>query len=72
MIETYPSSNVATVAIYLRRLFIVPDVRDSLVYIFGGLKTMLLCIKFSPFHPIIRPSFVSPYVRNLLLGYTLR
>ena len=58
MIETNPSSNAATVSIYLLRSFIVSNVRDSLVYIFGGLKTMLLytCIEFSPFHPIIRPS----------------
>ena len=56
MIETNPSSNAATVSIYLLRSFIVSNVRDSLVYIFGGLKTMLLCIEFSPFHPTIRPS----------------
>ena len=56
MIETNPSSNAATVSIYLLRSFIVSNVRDSLVYILGGLKTMLLCIEFSPFHPIIRPS----------------
>ena len=58
MIETNPSSNAATVFIYLLRSFIVSvsNVRDSLVYIFGGLKTMLLCIEFSPFHPISRPS----------------
>ena len=56
MIETNPSSNAAAVSIYLLRSFIVSNVRDSLVYIFGGLKTMLLCIEFSPFHPIIRPS----------------
>ena len=42
--------------VYLLRSFIVSIDRDSLVYIFGGLKTMLLCIEFSPFHPIIRPS----------------
>ena len=56
MIETNPSSNAATLSIYLLSSFIVSNVRDSLVYIFGGLKTMLLCIEFSPFHPIIRPS----------------
>ena len=66
MIETNPSSNAATVSIYLLRSFIVSNVRDSLVYIFGGLKTMLLfiefsltmllCIEFSAFHPTIRPS----------------
>ena len=55
MIETNPSSN-AVVSIYLLRSFIVSNVRDSLVYIFGGLKPMLLCSEFSPFHPIIRPS----------------
>ena len=55
MIETNPSSNAATVSIYLLRSFIVSNVRDSLVYIFGDLKTMLLCIEFSPFHPISRP-----------------
>ena len=49
MIETNSSSNAATVSLYLRRPFIVSNVRDSLVYIFGGLKTMLLCIEFSPF-----------------------
>ena len=56
MIETNPSSNAATVSVYLLRSFIVSNVRDSLVYIFGGLKTMLLCAEFSPFHPTIRPS----------------
>ena len=56
MIETNPSSNAAAVSIYLFRSFIVSNVRDSLVYIFGGLKTMLLCTEFSSFHPIIRPS----------------
>ena len=56
MIETNPSSNAATVFIYLLRSFIVSNVRDSLVYIFGGLKSMLLLIEFSPFHPIIRSS----------------
>ena len=56
MIETNASSYAATVSIYLLRSFIVSNVRDSLVYIFGGLKTMLLCSEFSPFHPIIRPS----------------
>ena len=50
------SSNAATVSIYLLRSFIVSNVRDSLVYIFGGLKTMLLCIEFSSFHPFIHPS----------------
>ena len=50
MIETNPSSNAATVSLYLLRSCIVSNVRDSLVYIFGGLKTMLLCIEFSPFH----------------------
>ena len=56
MIESNPSSNADTVSIYLLRSFIVSNVRDSLVYIFGGLKTRLLCIEFSPFHPIIRPT----------------
>ena len=56
MIETNPSSNADTVSTYLLRSFIVSNVRDPLVYTFGGLKTMLLCIEFSPFHPIIRPS----------------
>ena len=56
MIETNPSSNAATVSMYLLRSFIVSNVRDSLVYIFGGLETMLLCTEFSQFHPIIRPS----------------
>ena len=55
MIETNRSSNAATVSIYLTRSFIVSNVRDSVVYVFGGLKTMLLCIEFSSFHPIIRP-----------------
>ena len=56
MIETNPSSDAATVSIYLLRSFIVSNVRDSLVYIFGGFKTVLLCIEFYPFHPLIRPS----------------
>ena len=56
MIEINPSSNAASVSIYLLRSFIVSNVGDSLVYIFGGLKTMLLCSDFSRFHPIIRPS----------------
>ena len=56
MIETNPSSNAATVSIYLLRSFIVSNVSDSLVYAFRGLKTIILCIEFSPFHPIIRPS----------------
>ena len=56
MIETNPTSNAATVSIYLLRLFIVLNVRDSLVYIFGGVKTMLLITEFSPYHPLIRPS----------------
>ena len=56
MIETNASSNAASVSIYLLRSFIVSNVRDSLAYIFEGLKTMLLCIEFSPFHPIIRAS----------------
>ena len=55
MIETNPSSNAASVSIYLLRSFIVSNVGDSLVYIFGGLKIMLLCIELSTFHPIIRP-----------------
>ena len=38
MIETNPSSYAATVSIYLLRSFIVWNVGDSLVYIFGGLK----------------------------------
>ena len=63
MIETNPSSNAANVSIYLLRLFIVSNVRDSLIYIFGGLKTMLLCTEFSAFHPIIRLS-VRMYVIN--------
>ena len=56
MIETNPSSNAATVSIYILRSFIVRNVGDPLVYIFGGLKTMLLCIEFFPIHAIIRPS----------------
>ena len=56
MIETNPSSKAAAISISLLFSFIVSNVRDSLVYIFGGLITMLLCIEFSPFHPIIRPS----------------
>ena len=42
--------------VYLLRSFIVSNVRNSLVYIFGGLNTMLLCIEFSPFHPFIHLS----------------
>ena len=64
MIETNPSSNAATVSLYLLRPFIVTNVRDALVYIFGGLQTMLLCTEFSPFHPIIVRPFVSRYVRT--------
>ena len=61
MIETKPSSNAATVSMYLLRSFIVSNVRDSLVYIIGDLKTMLLCIEFSLFiRSFVRP-FVSPY-----------
>ena len=56
MIGTNPSSNAATVSIYLLKSFIVSNVRDALVYIFGGLKTMLSYVEFSSFHPIIRPS----------------
>ena len=65
MIETNPSSNAAAVSIYLLRSFIVSNVRDSLVYIFGGLKTMLLCTEFFPLfiRSFVRP-FVGPYVRN--------
>ena len=65
MIETNPSSNAATVSICLLRSFIVSNVRDSLVYMFGGLKTMLLCIEFFFLfiRSFVRP-FVSPYVRN--------
>ena len=66
MIETNPSSNAATVSIYLLRSSIISNVRDSLVYIFGGLKTMLLCIEFSPFssdHSSVRLS-VRMYVIN--------
>ena len=61
MIETNPSSNATTVSIYLSRSFIVSNVRDSLVYVFGGLETMLLCIEFSSFHSSIR---VRMYVIN--------
>ena len=60
MIETNPSSNAATVSIHLLRSFMVSNIRDALVYIFVGLKTMLLCIEFSPFHPNIRPSVCQP------------
>ena len=56
MVETNLSSNAATVSIYLLRSFIVSNVRDSEVYIFGSLNNILLCIEFSPFHTIIRPS----------------
>ena len=56
MTETNQSCNAATVFIYLWRSFIVSNVRDSLVYIFGGLKIMLLCIELSLFYQIIRPS----------------
>ena len=64
MIETNPSSNAATVSIYLLRSFIVSNVRDSLVYIFRGLKTMLLCIEFPLFIRLFVRPFFSPYVRN--------
>ena len=61
MTETNPSSNAATVSIYLLRSFIVSNfdsVRVSLVHTFGGLKTMLLCIEF----PLCIRSFVRPSV----------
>ena len=64
MIETNPSSNAATISIYLLRSFIVSNVRGSLVYIFGGLKTMLLRIEFSLFIRSFVCPFVSPYARN--------
>ena len=61
MIETKPSSNAASISIYLLRSFIVSNVRDSLVYIFGGLN---YASEFSLFiRSFVRP-FVSPYVRN--------
>ena len=66
MIETNASSNAATVSIYLLRSIIVSNVRDSLVYIFEGLKTMLInyVLSFPLFiRSFVRP-FVSPYVRN--------
>ena len=46
MIETNPSSNAATVSIYLFRSFMVSNVRDSLVYIFGGLKLCYYVLSF--------------------------
>ena len=64
MIETNPSSNAATVSIYLLRSFIVSSVRDSLVYIFGGLKLYYYVLSFPLFiRSLVRP-FVSSYVRN--------
>ena len=66
MFETNPSSNADTVSTYLLRSFIVSNVRDPLVYTFGGLKTMLLCIEFSPFssdHSSVRLS-VRMYIIN--------
>ena len=65
MTETNPSSNAATVSIYLSRPFIVSNVRDSLVYIFGGLKTMhyVLSFPFSFDHSSVRLS-VRMYVIN--------
>ena len=65
MIETNPSSNAATVSIYLLRSFIVSNVRDSLVYIFGGLKLCYYVLSFPPFHPIIRPSVSQSVCRAL-------
>ena len=44
MIETNPSSNAATVSIYLSKSFIVSNIRDSLVYIFGGLSVRMYVI----------------------------
>ena len=38
MIETNASSNAATVSIYLLRSIIVSNVKNSLVYIFEGVK----------------------------------
>ena len=46
MIETNSSSNAATVSIYLSRSFIVSNVRDSLVYVFGGLKNYAIRPEF--------------------------
>ena len=64
MIESNPSSNADTVSIYLLRSFIVSNVRDSLVYIFGGLKLCYYVLSFPLFiRSFVRP-FVSPYVRN--------
>ena len=64
MIETNASSNAATVSIYSLRSFIVSNVRDSLVYIFEGLKLCNHVLSFPLFiRSFVRP-FVSPYVRN--------
>ena len=74
MIETNSSSNAAAVSIYLLRSFIVSNVRDSLVYIFGDLKTMLLCIEFSPFssdHSSVRLS-VRMYVINCCVTLSVK
>ena len=65
MIETNPSSNAATVSMYLLRSFIVSNVRDALVYIFGGLKLCyyVLSFLFSSDHSSVRLS-VRMYVSN--------
>ena len=59
------SSNAATISIYLLRSFIVSNVRDSLVYIFGGLKLSyyVLSFPFSSDHSSVRLS-VRMYVIN--------
>ena len=64
MIETNPSSNAATVSIYLLRSFIVSNVRDSLVNILGGLKLCYFVLSFPLFIRLFIRPFVSPYVRN--------
>ena len=73
MIETNRSSNAVTVSIYLSRSFIVSNVRDSLVYIFGGLKTMLLLVEFPRFiRSFVRPLSVRMYVINCCVALCVK
>ena len=74
MIETNPLSNAATVSIYLLKSFIVSNVRDSLVYTFGGLKTVcyyVLSFLFSSDHSSVRLS-VRMYVINCCVTLSVK
>ena len=63
MIETNPSSNAATVPIYLLKSFIVSNVRELFSYL-EALKLCYYVLSFPLFiRSFVRP-FVSLYVRN--------